>query len=127
MIERDFDRWNELKKILHSKPEKITFNEGEIWWCSLGLNLGSEQDGKNELFERPVLILRKFNESIALIAPLTSVLKRNRYHYILGTEAVILSQLRLVSVKRFQRFVKIIPDTDVVRIKERHIDLIRQP
>ena len=54
---KDFDSWNKEKKGLENVGHDIlSFHEREIWWCSIGINLGDEQDGKNELFERPVLI-----------------------------------------------------------------------
>ncbi len=34
-------------------------------WCSIGINVGDEEDGKNELYERPVLVIKKFNASAA--------------------------------------------------------------
>ena len=36
---KDFDKWNELKKKLHVRDERILFHEREIWWCSLGVIL----------------------------------------------------------------------------------------
>jgi hypothetical protein len=30
------------------------FREKEIWWACLGANIGFEQNGKNENFERPI-------------------------------------------------------------------------
>jgi mRNA-degrading endonuclease toxin of MazEF toxin-antitoxin module len=126
---KDFDRWNELKKKLESdaRDEIAYYEEGDIWWCSLGLNLGSEQDGKNELFERPVLVLRKFNERMAMILPLTSKIKESQYHIILDENSVILSQTRLVSVKRFQRFVRKISDVELITIKDQFIQVLSQP
>ena len=60
---KDFDNWNKEKKILESTAnETLVFHEREIWWCSIGLNVGDEQDGKNDYFERPVLVIRKFNK-----------------------------------------------------------------
>lgn len=129
MSMKDFDRWNELKKKLESdaRDEIAYYEEGDIWWCSLGLNLGSEQDGKNELFERPVLVLRKFNERMAMILPLTSKIKESQYHIILDENSVILSQTRLVSVKRFQRFVRKISDVELITIKDQFIQVLSQP
>lgn len=61
---KDFDKWNKRKKIIHEYVNETTheFNQNEVWWCALGLNIGDEEDGKNELYERPVLIVRKFNK-----------------------------------------------------------------
>lgn len=109
-MEKDFDTWNVLKKNINNAPETSQnryFKEREVWWCSLGVNIGDEQDGKNELFERPVLIFRIFNKGLVWIIPLTSKRKAGIYYYSLGHESyqytLILSQLRLVSAKRLGR------------------------
>ena len=121
-MQKDFDRWNYKKKFLEDHAHAhLPFHEREIWWCSLGLNLGDEQDGKNEYFERPVLVFRKFNDRLAWVIPLTSRLKKGIYYHTLtygGRDSIlILSQLRLVSVKRFRRFVR--------KVSLDHFDLIR--
>jgi len=127
-MEKDFDKWNELKKGINNseKPENFNFHEREIWWCSVGVNVGFEQDGKHELFERPVLILRKFNKNIAWVVPLTSVAKENQYHYQLKTSGsfVILSQIRLISSKRFIRLVETINENEFKEISVRIKDFL---
>ena len=80
MPPKDFDTWNALKKHIHQKRFLAFVHAREVWWCSLGLNVGTEQDGKHAAFERPVLILRKFNRGSVPIAPITSQLKRTPYH-----------------------------------------------
>jgi len=55
-LKKFFD-WTELKIKIHSQERVFYFREREIWWTSLGLNIGFEQNGKNKRFERPVLIL----------------------------------------------------------------------
>lgn len=108
---KDFDAWNGIKKRLENRVINFTCYEREIWWCSIGLNIGSEQDGKNELFERPVLVLKKFNHTIFWILPMTSRKKHENYYNFLlndserANQSVILSQLRLVSIKRFHRLI----------------------
>jgi hypothetical protein len=32
---------------------------GDIWWASIGENVGSEINGKSRLFSRPVIIFKK--------------------------------------------------------------------
>ena len=71
-MNKDFDNWGVVKKRLNCIRNLRTFNEREIWWCSVGLNIGYEIYGKNELFNRPVLIIKKFSSSIFLGLPLTS-------------------------------------------------------
>lgn len=70
---KDFDGWNPQKKKI-SDRNPPTFKLREIWWCSTGINVGVEQDGKNVLFERPVLVVRKFNNRIFWGVPLTTKL-----------------------------------------------------
>ncbi len=113
---KDFDKWNSEKKNLDQKEitQNSFFNEREIWWGSLGVNIGFEQDGKNEQFERPLLIIKKFNRSIVWVVPLTTIAKENKYHYTLKSSGsiVILSQLRLVSTKRFLRLIQTVNENE---------------
>jgi hypothetical protein len=57
----DYDSWNRKKKIIEAKKYYKYIKEREIWWCSAGLNIGDEQNGKNFNFERPFIIIKKFN------------------------------------------------------------------
>ena len=84
-----------------------------IRWCSIGVNIDIEIDGKNNHFERPVVVIKKINLQSALVAPLTSSPKDNPYVYPLKTiiSYVSLSQIRTISNKRLlRRVVKITTD-----------------
>jgi mRNA interferase MazF len=110
-MQKDFDKWNIEKKLLEkTKEEMVSFHEREVWWCSIGINLGDEQDGKNSLFERPILVVKKFNNKISWILPLSTKEKDGIYYHTLEYEGrkftVLLSQLRLLSNKRFRRFIR---------------------
>lgn len=76
-------QWNKIKIEIQLTTNKssLYFREKEVWWASLGANLGHEEDGKNKKFERPVLILRKFNKHLMLVIPLTSKIKENNKYY----------------------------------------------
>lgn len=99
------------------------FREREVWWCSLGVNVGDEQDGKGQSFTRPVLVLKKFNRNIFMGVPLSTQLKDNPfYHRIFfkGIEqSVLLSQLRILDVKRFRDKMGDLPSQEVEKIKEK--------
>jgi len=120
---KDFDSWNELKKDTHAKSDNFGIHEREIWWTSFGVNIGVEIDGKNEMFERPSLILRKFNRQMVWALPITSRSKNPRFYekfLFNGSENfVVLTQLRTVSTKRFVRKVGMISRDDFERIMER--------
>ncbi|HBM45364.1 MAG: 2,4-dihydroxyhept-2-ene-1,7-dioic acid aldolase [Parcubacteria group bacterium GW2011_GWF2_38_76] len=76
MTQKNYKDWHVLKSEIENVGQEKKFREREIWWCSLGENIGFEQDGKNEKFERPVLILRKFNCGMFFGIPLTSQKRR---------------------------------------------------
>lgn len=128
-MEKDFDTWNKTKKKLHVGSScNFLFQEREIWWSSIGINIGDEQDGKNELFERPVLVVRKFNKNIAWVVPLTTAIKNDKFHHIITYEGVlfsiILSQIRLMSVKRFQRYIRKLSPYQFALVKAKLIILL---
>ena len=126
MYIKEFDRWNKSKKSFENRLEShVSFRERDVWWCSIGVNLGSEEDGKNDLFERPVLVVRKFNRYMAWVIPMSTKVKYNQYHFHLVNETIMLSQLRTVSVKRFNRFVDRISTYDFSMIRSRASDLLR--
>jgi mRNA interferase MazF len=56
-MEKNFNEWNFLKQNLDKKEKTIFFKERDIWWCSLGLNIGHEENGKNTYFTRPILVI----------------------------------------------------------------------
>lgn len=112
-MEKDFDKWNEKKKRIHTIPHMPFFHEREIWFCYIGVNVGFEQDG-GEDFLRPVLIVRKFNNEIFWGIPLTKSKKKKiskdnerYYHPFIFVEGItslaILSQIRLIDARRLGR------------------------
>ena len=76
-MQKDFPGWHRQKEQLHAQHHTPTFQEREIWWCSVGVNVGHEMDGKNQFYNRPVLIVRKFNPHIFFGVPLTTKMKQN--------------------------------------------------
>lgn len=103
-MSKDFDTWNIKKKELETNKPNF-YRERDIRWCSLGINLGYEQDGTSESYRRPVLILKGFSRNVCLIIPLTTSHKKNKYHFSLGLVSgresfAILSQIRLIDTKR---------------------------
>lgn len=102
---KDFINWIQYKIIIHNKPQLVSFKEREIWWCSIGINVGTEQDGKNQKFNRPVLIVKKFNNRQFWGIPLTTKQPKNNYfYYELKIKGKIsyanLTQLRVLDVNR---------------------------
>jgi mRNA interferase MazF len=119
---KPFGRWTELKRSLGELDIKQDSHEREVWWCSVGINLGYEEDGKNSFFERPILVLRKYSKDFLLAASLTSTIKSGPHYFpvvIHGTNrSVILSQQRSISVRRLNRKICVLGKTTFKHIIE---------
>jgi mRNA interferase MazF len=114
--------WTKLKIRIHLSDPLIYFREGEIWWASIGENIGYEQNGKNDNFERPIVVVRKFGRHTLWAVPLSTKLKKdNSYYYHYYFEGVaysaILIQLRLLSSKRLIRKIGMFPAEDFQKVK----------
>src|SRR5690606_19373707 len=106
---KEFDEWNSKKKMAEQQDESATpyIHVREIWWTSVGINIGSEVDGKHESYERPVLIIKTINRKLFFGIPLTGTIKDIPYHVSIAYNnkngAAVLSQLRVFSTKRLLR------------------------
>ena len=50
-MKKEFDIWNANKKNIQNRELlNIKFHSREVWWCAVGVNIGSEQDGIGENF-----------------------------------------------------------------------------
>lgn len=101
---KDFDNWNKRKKEINERQPNF-YHEREIRWCSLGVNVGFEQDGTDDKYRRPVLILKGFSRHVCLVVPLTTSKKQNPYHISVGViedkkASAVISQIRLIDSKR---------------------------
>jgi mRNA interferase MazF len=115
-MENPFDRWNDIKKQLATDPSRppAFLKSGEVWMCTLGKNLGREQDGGSRDFSRPVLVVKKFNNEIFWIVPLSTKQKPLDFYFNYNDPsgapvAAVLAQLRLVSINRLRRDIYVLP------------------
>jgi mRNA interferase MazF len=96
--------WCKTKASLWNRQSNVVFKEGELWWCSIGMNVGHEIYGKGPLFSRPVLIFKKSSPNLFLGIPLTSKLKPGIWEVSIihngKTGAAILDQARAFDRKR---------------------------
>lgn len=122
-MSKDFDEWSKVKKLTNDKPETFGVHEREIWWISFGVNVGVEIDGKNPNFERPALVIRKFNREMVWVLPTTLQEKDKKFHEKFSFDGrdyfVVLTQMRTISTKRFLRKIGMIPREDFERIRFR--------
>jgi mRNA interferase MazF len=106
-MDESLDAWNIFEKRLRKK-QSVFCKKREIWWCSVGITIGNEIYGKNNFFERPVLVLKVFSRDLVIAIPLTSQKPLNPNYVIRlqlknGTSYALLSQVRSFNTKRFSR------------------------
>jgi len=119
-MEKDFDNWNKLKKKINSR-NPIYVSERDIWFCSVGLNVGSEQGGKHELFERPVLVIKKVTSNTFIGVPLTSNKKKGSWYVEIEStnSSAIISQIKLFDTRRLARKIGVISIEEFEIIKNK--------
>jgi len=119
---KDFDEWMPLKKELDLKKNRPTFKEREIWWCSIGINVGDEMDGKNAYFNRPVLVIRKFNKRTFYGIPLSSKVKDNPYYFPIvfngNKQSALISHMRLFDASRLTHHMGKLPSHQFDPVRE---------
>ena len=105
---KEFTQWNSVKERIHEHGIQKLYHTREVWWCSLGVNVGAEQDGGGDAYRRPVLIVRGLGAETCLVVPLTASTRIHRLRIpvgmVDGKEATaLISQIRVVDTKRLVR------------------------
>lgn len=126
---KDFDSWNDQKKIIDGTENKKTFHEREVFSINVGENVGFEQNGKGEEFLRPVIIYKKFSSNVFLGIPLTKTDKEGKFYKSFEFQGkrstAILSQVRLFDSKRLKYKIGKMSVGDYNMVKEKLIELIQ--
>jgi len=123
---KDFDLWNNDKKLIEFKDiSKIVCKKRQIWLCKIGENVGNELSKSNE-FIRPILILNSFlGGDLILILPLTTKYSISYENFLFKLDKkiglkfdsyVALNQIKVISKKRLLN--KIINDIGVIKYRE---------
>ena len=127
-MSKEFDKWNSLKQKLHSGKKENYFKERDIFWVSIGVNVGFEQDGKGEIFSRPVLVMKKYNKHIFLGIPLSTQIKQGSFffEFLLNNRLsnALLVQARVYDAKRLENKIGKINQEDFNNLKSRFRELV---
>lgn len=121
-IFKKFAEWINLKEKLHNTTFKSPqISEGDIWWVSIGENIGKEINGKSKLFSRPVLVFKKLSREIFLGLPTTTQEKKGTWFVEIYQGGkiinIILSQARTFDTKRLSTRIGSIDDSDMRKVK----------
>lgn len=104
------------------------FSEGEIWWCSIGENVGTEIGGKGNVFERPMIILTKLDYRSFIGIPMTSKNKIGPWYFLMNSDYIdgtaVLIQVRYVDCKRLNRKICTINESTLDKLRNSFIRII---
>lgn len=126
---KTFVSWTKIKAKIHLSEREVYPKAREIWWVSLGQNIGIEVNGKNDKFERPALVIKVFNKYGMLVAPISSRVKKGKYFVRFinndgGENIINMSQIRSISSKRFIRKVGELNIDDFEKVKQVYLSLV---
>ena len=121
---KKFDDWNELKKQISSIDNSVKFKERDIFWISIGENIGSEQNGKGKEFARPVLIIKKLNNQLFFGVPLSTSIRNGTYFHTFSfieeqQSSALLVQAKVFDIKRANQKLGMINKNDFIDVKEK--------
>ena len=119
----EFNQWNIQKQNLHFNGKGKFCHERDIWWCSLGVNIGFEQNGDGLEHRRPVIIIKGLSKDTCLVAPLTSSKNQHPLRIPLGIindleNSVLLSQIKTIDTRRLV--------SKIGRLDSKKFDVIRK-
>jgi pseudaminic acid cytidylyltransferase len=97
----EFDKWNHLKKSLHTKQQPIGFRAKDILFVSVGKNVGYEILGKGDEYLRPVLVVKKFGQYSFFGVPLSTKTKEGFFYFNFCYKKDIVSTALLSQAKMF--------------------------
>ena len=122
MVKR-FLEWIGLKERLHGSNHRSPFvSERDVWWASLGENVGSEMNGKSDRFSRPVLILKKLAHGFYLVAPVTTQPHKGSWYVHIRFEEkdeyICLNQIRTIDYRRLSSKLGQLDTNDFAKVKE---------
>jgi mRNA interferase MazF len=119
---KKFLEWIRLKQKIHNESSgPLYYNEGEIWWCAIGENVGIEINGKGRLFSRPVFVYKKLSREGFLGIPFSTQEKKGTWYievFFKGEKNIAnLSQVRIISSCRMYEKMGTLDKNDIKKIK----------
>lgn len=100
---KNFDDWNIKKKEIDYKVSFLHPRVRDVWWCSVGVNVGKEIYGKGTDYRRPVLVVNSEDAENFIGIPLSSKLKNRKYSRIIRTEDGVLHSALIYQIRVFDK------------------------
>ena len=122
-MNKRFNEWINLKSSLDKQSNRPPLvSKGDIWWISVGENVGSEISGKDTLFSRPAIILKKLAHGFYFIIPTTTKPRKGTWYVDFKHQSIdmvaCLHQARAIDYRRLSSKLGTLDDEDFARIKK---------
>lgn len=128
--QKDFERWAEVAEEIEKLERPKFVKNGAIYWCNIGVGIGSEPLGKGKKFTRPVLVLAKIDNRLALVVPITTKNKHGGHYAEVvvngAIENAILYQSKVIDIKRIGGFIEEVPPMSLVNVQEMYLKFLRR-
>lgn len=130
IYQKDFVGWAKVATEIERRERGGLYKPGAIYWCHLGVGIGSEIVGKGRGFTRPVLVLARLDDNLVFIVPITTKDKQGGHYVEIvvngAIENVILYQSTIVDVKRLGAFIdEVMPET-LTEIRRRYSKFVKR-
>ncbi|NJK71201.1 type II toxin-antitoxin system PemK/MazF family toxin [Candidatus Gracilibacteria bacterium] len=124
--QKDFEGWSQAIPLINQQ-ESPQFEVKEIWWCNIGVNIGTEADGNkpnNDIsyfYTRPVLILKKLSNNSFIALPMSKKIKQGSWYYPIQIQSnssnLLFHQIRSFDARRLTSKIARISDEQLQIIK----------
>ncbi|RLA63859.1 MAG: type II toxin-antitoxin system PemK/MazF family toxin [Epsilonproteobacteria bacterium] len=128
-MSKKFKEWHTVKEKLHKETKKVIVpKEREVYWASIGVNIGHEQDGKGNIFSRPVLVLKRYNKNLFFGIPLSTQIKQGSFFFefeLNGKKSnALIVQGRIYDTKRLENRMGMVSSDDFNDLKKKLKELL---
>jgi len=124
--QKDFDGWSQAIPVINEQ-EPPEFRAKEVWWCNIGVNIGTEADGNrmnsevSYFYTRPVLILKKLSNNSFIALPMSKKIKQGSWYYPIqvqnNSSNLLFHQIRSFDARRLT--------SKISRITDEQLDMIK--
>ena len=122
---KNFPAWHARKQQIDNTAHSLRgYKERDVWWVSVGHNVGFEEDGKGDSFSRPVLVVKGFSKEIFWGVPLSSRMHTGIHYYTFtipgrpSPSVALLSQLRAFDTKRMTTKIGMVEMQDFKEVRK---------
>ncbi len=127
--QKDFARWAQVAEGIERRKRPEMIKPGVIYWCNVGVNVGTIEDGKGPRFTRPALVLSTSEGGQVIIVPITSQKKAgpNSFEIVVNgrIEHLLFAQMRPIDALCLEAFIDELDDATFMKARNKLLKYMR--